>query len=190
MLHHFQKHCVFATVPRGSSALDEITVRYKAHSGARSYMKNQSSKVWHKVYTVIGLTDAYIHSIWDNGSGNKTNVPPGKSYTYLFCCIHNAYHQNIDPDLVNPKSASSLWFLKVVHQYNANSNHSGKRIIVMVNFYMRHLLACQIISMSQGTIWVIGTVGLNTVDAVNFPLLSEASSKVYTKPRGSWFLVK
>jgi Transposase IS4 len=76
MLHHFMKNAASVAVPKGCSALEENTIRCKARTGARSYMKSKPVKFGIRFYAVVGWKHAYVHSLWDNGSGNKINVPP------------------------------------------------------------------------------------------------------------------
>jgi Transposase IS4 len=76
MLHHFMKNAASVAVPKGCSALDENTIRCKVRTGARSYMKSKTVKFGIWFYAVVGWKHAYVHSLWDNGSGNKRNVPP------------------------------------------------------------------------------------------------------------------
>ena len=72
MLHHFMKNAASAGVPKGCSTLDENTTWYKACIGARSYMKSKPVKFGVRFYAVVGWKHAYLHSLWDNGSGNKS----------------------------------------------------------------------------------------------------------------------
>ncbi len=190
MLHHFMKNAASIAVPRGCSALDENTIRCKARTGARSYMKSKPVKFGIRFYAVVGCQHAYLHSLWDNGSGNKTNVPPGQSYCKVFWQLRGPYDRCIDNNLVNTKSPSALWCLQMAHQTKLFKDANERRTLVMDNFYTRHVLARQLKILSDEDIRIIGTVRFNNVDAVNRPHLKEALSQISTKPRGSWLLVQ
>jgi Transposase IS4 len=181
MLRHFMKNAASVAVPKGCSALDENTIHCKAHTGARSYMKSKPVKFGIRFYAVVGLKHAYVHSLWDNGSGNKTNVPPVQSYCKVFRDLRGSYDRFIDSNLINPKSASALWCLQMAHQTKLFKNSNKKRILVMDNFYTMHVLACQLRLLSEEGIGIIGTVHLNNVNAVNRPLLKEAISMICRK---------
>lgn len=188
MLQHFLKNASSVAVPKGCSAPDENTVRCKARTGARSYMKSKPVRFGIRFYAVVGSKHAYLHSLWDNGSGNKTNVPPEQMYCNVFRDLRGTYYRCMT--IVDPNSTSALWCMHMVHQTKLSKQSNEKRILFMDNFYTRHILANQLELLSEGDIRVIGTVLFNNVDSVNRPRLKEAYSTIASKPRGYWLLVQ
>eukprot|EP00644_Phytophthora_capsici_P004431 jgi/Phyca11/109554/e_gw1.17.655.1 len=67
LLQHFQKHFAEIAVPIGASSLDEITVRTKARSPAKTYMPSKPDKYGLRFYAVSGWDYLYVHSLWDKG---------------------------------------------------------------------------------------------------------------------------
>ncbi|EGZ25112.1 hypothetical protein PHYSODRAFT_434171, partial [Phytophthora sojae] len=59
-------------------------VRTKARSRARTYMPSKPDKYGLRFYAVVGWDALYVHSLWDNGSGNATRSTPAERYTELF----------------------------------------------------------------------------------------------------------
>lgn len=78
--------------------------------------------------------------------------------------------------------ASALWCLQLVH-LTMLCKESNNRLVVMDNFYTRHLLAIQVHQMSDKDINVIGAIRFNTIDEVKraFELAKNA-------PRGTFYL--
>ena len=72
MLNRFLENSIKIAVPVGCSVLDENTVSCKAQTSAKSYMKSKPVKFGIRFYAVVSWKHPYIHSLWDNGSGNKT----------------------------------------------------------------------------------------------------------------------
>ena len=190
MLNHFMQNAASVAVPEGCSLLDENTIRCKVRTLSRSYMKNKPVKFGIRFYAVVGWKHAYLHSLWDNGTGNKTKVAPAEAYCKLFRDLRGPYHRCIDDSLVNPQSPSALWCLQMSHQTKLFKDSNKKRIIVMDNFYTRHVLARQVNQLSEDNIRIIGTVRFNNVDSVNRRHLKEAMTMMSSKSRGSWLLVQ
>ena len=102
MLEHFIKQRANITVPLSVSSLDENTLRCKAHTCARMFMKNKPTKYGIRFYAKVSWFEAYLHTFWDNGSGNKTGVSLGATYYRVFCKLQGVYNGKLDPRLVYP----------------------------------------------------------------------------------------
>ncbi|OWZ07486.1 hypothetical protein PHMEG_00020115 [Phytophthora megakarya] len=76
LLEHFQTRFANTAVPFGVSSLDEIGVRTKERSLARTFMPLKPDRFAVRFDAVVGWHSLYIHSLWDNGSGNT--LPTGE----------------------------------------------------------------------------------------------------------------
>eukprot|EP00644_Phytophthora_capsici_P008482 jgi/Phyca11/111327/e_gw1.20.475.1 len=65
-------------VPYGVSSLDENGVQTKARTLAKSFMPLKPDKFAIRFYAVVGWASLYVHSIWDNGSGNTLPTTPAQ----------------------------------------------------------------------------------------------------------------
>lgn len=84
ILHHFMVNASNIAVPCGVLSLDENTLRCKSRTQARTYMKSKPTKYGIRFYAIVSWREAYLHTFWDNGSGNKTGFSPGNQYCKLF----------------------------------------------------------------------------------------------------------
>lgn len=100
MLEHFQKNAASVAVPTGVSSLDENTIRSKGRTVARSYMKSKPVPNGIRFYVVVSWNDAYLHSIRDNGSGNKTGTDPTVAYTSVFREMHGCLRKAVNDKVV------------------------------------------------------------------------------------------
>mmetsp|Transcript_10872 Transcript_10872/g.15911 ORF Transcript_10872/g.15911 Transcript_10872/m.15911 type:complete len:303 (+) Transcript_10872:618-1526(+) len=108
MLEHFMKQSANIAVLRGVSSLDENTLRCKARTCARTFMKNKPTRYGIRFYVIVSWFEAYLHTFWDNGSGNKTGISPGAAYCRVFHDLRGVYNGKFDPRLVNPLQPSAL----------------------------------------------------------------------------------
>lgn len=190
MLEHFTRNASNVAVPFGVTSLDENTVRCKGRTSARCYMKSKPVKFGIRFYAVVGWRYAYLHSLADNGSGNRTGVSPANRYTTVFRKLRGVFKRKQDNKLVGKTSASALWCLQLTHQTLMKKAPQGRRLAVMDNFYTRHTLATQLAMFTDNEIRVLGTVRINNVDSVNRPSLNTAIERIKNSPRSSWLLVQ
>jgi hypothetical protein len=191
MLQHFMKNAASVAVPKGCSALDENTVRCKARTTAKTYMKSKPTKFGIRFYSVVGWIYAYMHSLWDCGTGNHTNEPAPHRFCQIFQDMRRLYESFVDGTLVEKTSPSALWSLLMSHQVK-RSQDQEKRVMFMDNFYTRHNLACQLKRLTDNKVFVIGTVRFNNVDGINRSHLKAAQERLKKKEvaRGSWLLLQ
>jgi hypothetical protein len=67
-----------------STLNDEVTIRKKARARAKSYLPPKPDKYGITMYAVVGWDSLYMHTFWDNSSGNLTTILPLDRYTKLF----------------------------------------------------------------------------------------------------------
>ena len=193
ILENFIRNAVKIAVPDGPFAIDENTIRCKGRTRAKTYMKNKPIKFGIRFYAVVGWKYTYLHSLWDNGSGNKTKFSAASRYCTVFRDMKQAFDNIItnDPEkILLPESASALWALQISHLHKMSQSPSGKRVVFMDNFYTRHPLARKIKQLTNNEIKVIGTVKLNSLDAYNKKNITEAIERMKTALNGDWLLVQ
>ncbi|KAG6973912.1 hypothetical protein JG687_00000613, partial [Phytophthora cactorum] len=97
--------------PYGVSSLDENSVRTKARTAAKSFIPTKLDKFAIRFYVVVGWVSFYVHSVWDNGSGNYTNTTPPSRYTSTFLELRTSLNRTLaHPDVnIERGSPSALW---------------------------------------------------------------------------------
>jgi hypothetical protein len=164
-MEYFMKQIASIAVPIGTSALDENTVRTKACTKAKSYIANKPQPYGIQFYAVVGSKHTYLHSIYDNGSGNTTGISRAQSYTIVFRDLREHFEKVERP--VDRNSATALWILQLAHQVKNDNSADRKQVIFTDNFYMRHIMAKQLHCITDGNAFMIGTVKFTNVDAMN-----------------------
>ena len=194
MMEHFLKNATSIAVPEGPVALDENTIRCKAMTRAKTYIKNKPVKFGIRFYAVVGWHHHYLYSLWDNGSGNRIKTTPASKYCQLFPTLRSIYQQKFVLNEKSPIPAekpSALWCLQLAHMHHKfELPQDKKRIVFMDNFYTRHVLGKQIKSLTNDEIRIIGTVRMNFVDKLNKPNVKKAYEMVEKMVHGSWLLVQ
>ncbi|ETL79044.1 hypothetical protein L917_20251 [Phytophthora nicotianae] len=84
LLRHIQRKFADVAIPYDVSSLDENSIRTKARTAAKSFIPTKPDKYAIRFYAVVGWESLYVHSIWDNGSGNFTNTTPPSRYISTF----------------------------------------------------------------------------------------------------------
>jgi len=191
-----KKACASVAVPIGSSALDENACRSKHRTTAQSFMKGKPIRYAIRFYANVGSKHLYLHSLWDNGSGNTEPSSPAERFTKLFSEMRMPFNKTFQNDpkgkvtKVAKDSASALWTLQMVHQMKKKKDPKGKRNFFTDNYYTRHVLANMTKTMSDGEARLTGTVKYNLIDSVNRPMVDKAAKMVSKMERSSWVLVQ
>ena len=189
VLNHFVQNSASVAVPLGATSLDETTIRCKARTRARTCMNSKPTKYGIRFYSVVSWKEAYLHTFWDNGSGNETRTNSAESYCALFRGLRGVFHRNFSKrSVVSPKKPSALWIMQLAHQHKSYKDPSGERLVVMDNFHTRHPLARQLANATDGEMKVLGTVRFNNIDKLNRPLVKQAVERLGDKEKGDWFL--
>ena len=190
-LNHFIQNAASIAVPLGATSLDETTIRCKARTLARTCMKSKPTKHGIRFYSVVSWKEAYLHTLWDNGSGNETGLNPAETYCELFRGLRGVFHKKFSKNSpVSAKKPSALWIMQLAHQRKLHKDPSGERLVVMDNFYTRHPLARQLARVTDGEMKILGTVRLNNIDKMNRSLVKQAVERSSNKEKGHWLLAQ
>lgn len=188
---HILKHLNFNSaniaVPVGAVSLDENTVRSSARCGAITYMKSESKKFGIRFYVITDWKNAYVPSLPDNGSGNKTNIPRSIHYCTQFRELRSLLENKLDNSGIRRDYASALWLIQLAHQSKLYRYSKG-RLVVTDKFYTRHVLASELKRLTDGDFQMLGTVRLNLVDSIKRKNRKDAQEEIKTVPRVSWVL--
>lgn len=79
-MEHFIKNLDTVAIPVGVSALDENTIRCKSLTSDRSFIKSMPVEFGKGYYFFVVLEALYLHTMWNNNSGNKSGIPPPVTY--------------------------------------------------------------------------------------------------------------
>lgn len=191
-MDYFLKQAAAVAVPIGTCALDENTVRTKARTKAKSYIPNKPQPYGIRFYAVVGSKYTYLHSMFDNGSGNSTGISRPQAFVSVFRDMRLAYLKHFGrPDcLVDINSPTALWILQVAQQVKMDDATCKKRVLFTDNFYTRHTMAKELNTYTDGKVFLVGTVKFTNVDAINRIYLSMAIQEMKNEPRGTWMLVR
>ncbi|RLN37861.1 hypothetical protein BBJ28_00000464, partial [Nothophytophthora sp. Chile5] len=128
LLQHFQQKFASVAVPYGVSSLDENSVRTKARTRAKSFIPSKPDKFAIRFYAVVGWRSLYVHSIWDNGSGNDLRSSPSQRYTNVFPTLRTALDHTLGrPEVrIEKASAAALWVAMMGHQTRLFESPSGR----------------------------------------------------------------
>lgn len=192
LMEYFLKQIATIAVPIGNAALDENTVRTTARTKAKSYIANKPQPYGIRFYAVVGSKFTYLHSMFDNGSGNTTGISRAQAYVSAFRELRTPYEKQFGQSscAVDKNSPSALWILQLAHQVKCDDASCAKRVIFTDNFYTRHNLAKELYDITDGKMFLIGTVKFTNVDAINRIYLSKAIQSMKDKPRGYWMVVR
>ena len=153
-------------------------------------MKNKPVKFGIRFYALAGWKHTYLHSLWDNGRGNKLKFSPASRYCSVFQDMRQSFDTFItnDPEeIILPDLASALWSLQISKMHQVLKSPSG---VFMDNYYTRHPFARKIKHLTNDEIKVIGTIKLNSLDTYNKTNVVRAIEMMNDVPMGSWILVQ
>ncbi len=187
LLGDFLRHCSQVAVPLHATALDENSCRTKARTKAKSYLPTKPDKYAVRIYCVVEWRTLYLHSFFDNGSGNSTNTTIVRRFVDIFPELRTPINKFCS---LNDGTATSLWLSMILKQHQSIESPSGKRVFVMDNFYTRHIMAQKLLEMTNGEVRVIGTVRMNFVDQLNKPQVLTAIEQIKDQPRNTSILVR
>ncbi|GMF26317.1 unnamed protein product [Phytophthora lilii] len=161
LMSQIQQKFASIAVPVGAVSLDENTMRTKARSLARTFMPSKPDKYGiRRFYSVVGWESLYVYSVWDNGSGNRTNTTPADRYVDIFPALRTAVFRTPARDDVpiKRKDASALWMAMCGHLTKTYPAPNKHRLLVYDNFYTRHNLAKTLTAFTDGEMKMLGTV--------------------------------
>lgn len=179
-------------VPVGTSALDQNTLRTTARTRAKTYLPNKPQPYGIRFYAVVGSKFTYLHSMFDNGSGNNTGISRPQAYAALFRNLRTPYVRQFSRanSPIDINSPTALWVLQFAHQVKIDVATSEKRVVFTDNFYTRHVLASELYQITDGKVRLTGTVKYTNVDAINRIHFNSAIQTMKDAQRGHWILVQ
>ncbi|KAE8899747.1 hypothetical protein PF007_g16673 [Phytophthora fragariae] len=191
LLAQLQQKFASIAVPVGAISLDEITVRTKARSSAKTFMPSKPDKYGVRFYGVFDWQSLYAYSVWDNGSGNRTRTVPVERYVDVFPALRTAIFRTLERDdiPVKRKDASAVWVAMCGHITKTFPASSSRRLLVCDNFYTRHNLAKTLLAFTDGEMKMLGTVRISLQGKWISPTLDAAKARMDAAPRGSSELV-
>eukprot|EP00644_Phytophthora_capsici_P002674 jgi/Phyca11/105700/e_gw1.11.347.1 len=159
-MSQIQEKFAAIAVPVGAVSLDENTVRTKARSSARTFMPSKPDKYGVRFYSVVGWESLYAYSVWDNGSGNRTQTAPADKSVDVFPALRSALFRthNRDDVCIKRKDASALSIAMCGHLTKTYPAPTQHRLLVCDNFYTRHNLAKTLATFTDGEMKLLGTV--------------------------------
>ena len=85
MLKEFLRNAADIAVPVGCSSLDENGAACSARCAAVSYLPSKPDPYAIRFYaTTSSGKSVYCHSMWHNGRGNTTEIPPPSNFVQCF----------------------------------------------------------------------------------------------------------
>lgn len=109
----FQKKCQQLAVPLFVSALDENSCRTKARTRVRSYLPSKPDKYAIRFYCIVEWRTLYLHTFFDNGSGNSAPSTPAQRYMYVFPDLRTPIRKIHGKELDSP---AVLWSAMISQQ--------------------------------------------------------------------------
>ncbi|KUF78757.1 WASH complex subunit [Phytophthora nicotianae] len=191
LMSQIQEKFAAIAVPVGAVSLDENTVRTKARSSARTFMPSKPDKYGVRFYSVVGWESLYAYSVWDNGSGNRTQTTPADRYVDVFPALRSALFRTLDRDdvCIKRKDASALWIAMCGHLTKTYPAPTQHRLLVCDNFYTRHNLAKTLTTFTDGEMKLLGTVRIGLQGKWMAERLEASKARIDNAERGSWELI-
>ena len=136
IMMNFLQNCAATAVSVGVLSFDENTIRCKARTGARSYIKSKPVKYGIRLYAMCGWRYTYLCNFWDNNSGNLTGVSPAKQYVQEFRDLRGPYQKTMDKLLIDKDKPSALWVMQMAHLTKQFKDLSGKGLLSWTTFIL------------------------------------------------------
>lgn len=109
-----------------------------------------------RLYVSTDWKHAYVKSLSDNGSGNRTTVPRSMYFCGQFRSMRTVLENKLDNSVISKESPSALW--KMQNSLQTKLYRFGKGRMVVTDFYTRHTLASQLLKLTDGEMTMLGTV--------------------------------
>lgn len=140
-------------------------------------------------YVLFGGKYAYVHNLWNNDSGNWSNISPVSRYFWVHLQLIWAFVRKFDKNNVGEGKAFALWSLQLFHP-TLKLHFSVGRLVVCNNSFKQNILDRQAGLLSDGEVKMIGTVWMNIVNACNRPAIKQDINKLVNVEKGCLFLFK
>lgn len=191
----FLRNRAETAVPTGASALDENSMPSKGRSPSISYIPSKTDKYAVRFYAVVGKQYNYLHTMFDNGSGNLTGICPIHRYCDIIPQLRRPITKSCEKENSVPLTpASALWVGMVGTQVQKISvktidGDGTKRILFVDNYYTRHSFANSLSDFTDSEFQMIGTVRMNFIDKHNKKNVINGIISLSEKERVTWSLV-
>lgn len=131
-----------------------------------------------RFYAVVRWSHCYLHSLFENGSGNPRGNRSGTTavqrHNRIFRHLRGTTIRNLDESLVAPSSASALWCSKLDHQPHNHPCSEHGRLVVRDKFDTRHVTARQVHKLTDGETKIISTVKFNDIHGLKQAAVNSA----------------
>lgn len=163
MMEHFRVHCSTVAVSKGVMSFDENKIRCKGRASAHSHIKSKPVRFCICLYSIVRWGRLYLHSIADNGSGDKRGISQDAKYWTLFRALRGVHIRMKNDNLVAPDSPSSALALQMSHPITSAPLSYGP-LVVTYNFSTPNGLAKVVRRMNDRETRMLGTVCLTNLD--------------------------
>jgi len=187
ILNELQERCQVLAVPGCISALDENSCATRARTEARSYIPSKPDQYAIRFYCVVEHTTRWLHTVFDNGSGNKSQMSAAERYINLFPDLRKPVHR-VFGDVIEKKTV--LWAAMIAQQNQRCRAPFKKRVVVMDNFYTSVGLARTLDQLTDGEIKIIGTIKMNMVQGINRENVKQAETLMKNGDAHEWYLIR
>jgi len=138
---------------------------------------------------VVEWKSLYVHSIWDNGSGNWNTTSEVERYLNVFPELRTAAGNNFDISGSSAK-ARALWAVMLALQTKKAVSPTGSRLVFCDNFYTSVDLAVRLRKLTDGELLLCGTVKMTNLDSENRTNIREGLSFLAGKERYTFCIVQ
>lgn len=140
---------------------------YKERTASKTYMKVKLDKFYIDFYDVVGWPRCYLHSLLNNGSGNKTSQALEHHYNTMFRELRGCVQRKIDGKVVVQSTQYKLLCTQVAHRTKVDALQYSSRLFVMDSFYTRGVCGKKMHKFSDGARHILDTIRFTNVDDVN-----------------------
>lgn len=169
-------------------------IGWKSHSLQGTHVRKevyeiQPYEVGIRMYAVVGWRSCYLYSLADNNIGTKTGINQVEQYVTIFWELRSAFSRKMNNKLLKKNSVFALWALQTTHATNRAHRPEGP-LVVVDNFYTRHVLAEQIRQVSNGEVSGLGNTRITNFDVPNKVHVRDTIRRLGKASRDSWFLCR
>jgi len=187
IINELQERCQALAVPSCISALDENSCATRARTEARSYIPNKPDQYAIRFYCVVEHSTRWLHTVFDNGSGNKSTMSGAERYINIFSDLRKPIHK-VFGDVLQRKTV--LWAAMIAQQNQRRPAPYKKRVVVMDNFYTSVSLAKTLDQLTDGEIKIIGTIKMSMVQGLNRENVKHVQTLMEAADAHDWYLIR
>ena len=196
MMRHFQERFTKTAEAYGNTALDEMGVRFSGRHRGVTYAPQKPEKFVFQFYAEAHYESLYVTQIQSNDSGVYPKNAPAK-YLQIYPKLQGPLQKVVDwmtsiGSTIDMKSASTLWMAMICQPYveKPECPHLKSKLVIVDNFYTRHMLGLGVDRLSMGRVKLLGTIKTNLICSHSKKLVQKMSKTIADLKRGSWCMVK